>query len=205
MAIRRAPLPVTDDATVEVAEPSVRLFTVDEYYRMAEVGILRPDERVELIEGVIVQMPPIGPDHAGSVDSLNELLGDRLRPRARVRVQNPLHLDGMAEPEPDLALVRPEGERREAYRSSHPTLEDIFLVVEIADSTLTYDLGEKAAMYARAGVPDLWVIDLRGGRIVVHREPTPDGYASVQTIERGTTVRPLAFRDIEFTADEILG
>jgi Uma2 family endonuclease len=205
MAIRRAPRSVTDQALAEVAEPSARLFTVDEYYRMAEVGILRPDERVELIEGVVVQMPPIGPDHAGSVDSLNETFGDRLRPRVRVRVQNPIRLDGMAEPEPDITLLRPESERRLPYRSSHPTLEDLFLVVEVSDSTLAYDLGEKAAMYSRAGVPDLWIIDVNGDRIVVHREPTADGYASVTPVERGMTISPLAFPDVEFTADEVLG
>jgi Uma2 family endonuclease len=111
----------------------------------------------------------------------------------------------MAEPEPDITLLRPESERRLPYRALHPTLEDLLLVVEVSDSTLTFDLGEKAAMYARAGVPDLWVIDVRGDRIVVHREPTTDGYASVQTIGRGMTIRPLAFPDVEFTADEILG
>jgi Uma2 family endonuclease len=204
MAIRRAPLPVTDDATVEVAEPSARLFTVDEYYRMAEVGILHPDERVELIEGVIVQMPPIGPRHAFNVTRLTELLMRRLAGRAMIRSQSPIRLDTGAEPEPDVAAVRFDPANPKEYEARHPSPRDALLVIEVADTTLAFDLGEKALVYSRHDIADLWVIDLIGDVVVVHRQPTADGYASVTTVTRGMTVSPLAFPDVEFTADEIL-
>ncbi len=205
MAIERASRAATETAEPSPVEPTPRLFTVDEYYKMAEAGILKPDERVELIEGVIVEMPPAGPEHSDSVDTVAEVFGDRLRPRVRIRVQSPIGLAGLSQPEPDVALLRTPAERGSSYRSGHPGRDDVLLVVEIADSSLNYDLGEKASMYARRGIVELWIVDVPHDRLVVHREPTADGYASVETVNRGETVRPLAFPDVTFTADEILG
>jgi Uma2 family endonuclease len=205
MAIQQAAESDQRGMPARPSEPAPRLFTVDEYYKMAEVGILRPDERVQLIEGTIVQMPPGGPDHFSAVDWIGDLFHNRLGSRVRIRVQGPIDLAERAHPEPDLALLRRPAARGRAYRLSHPTVADIFLAVEVADSTLHFDLGEKAQMYARHGLPELWVIDLRGDRLVVHREPTPDGYASVRTLSRGEAISPLAFPDVAFTADEILG
>jgi Uma2 family endonuclease len=206
MAIERAETEsVPSVAATDAAGPTPRLFTVDEYYKMADVGILRPDEHVQLIEGVVVQMPPGGPDHSSSVDWIAEHFRDRLGSRARIRVQSPIDLAERAHPEPDVALVkRPAGGGR-AYRVSHPGQADILLAVEVADSTLRFDLGEKAAMYARHGVMDLWVVDLTGDRVVVHRGPTADGYAEVRALTRGESISPLAFPDVTFTIDEILG
>ena len=205
MAVRR----VTRTATVETpappAEPTPRLFTVDEYYKMAEAGILRPDERVQLIEGKIIEMPPGGPDHFSSVDWIAELFRDRLGRRMRVRVQGPIDIAERAHPEPDVALLRRPTTRGRAYRLSHPTGADLFLAIEVADSTLRFDLGEKAQMYAVHGVADLWVVDLQDDHLVVHRDPTPNGYASVTSFSRGESVSPLAFPDVTFTVDEILG
>jgi Uma2 family endonuclease len=205
MAARRAPRTATVEAPAHREEPTPRLFTVDEYYKMAEAGILRPDERVELIDGRIVEMPPIGPEHADSVDTVVEIFGDRLRPRVRIRVQSPLQIGILQLPEPDVSLIKTPAERGSSYRKTHPRLDDILLVVEVADTTLQHDLGEKARMYARAGVPELWVIDVPHDRLVVHREPAPDGYASIVTVNRGETLSALAFPDVTFTADEILG
>lgn len=205
MAIQRATEAIPGASQVTPPEPRPRLFTVDEYYKMAEVGILRPDERVQLIEGTIIEMPPSGSEHADVVDSIAELFGDRLRPRARIRVQNQLDLAELAHPEPDIALVRRPVPGQRSYRGSHPGLPDVLLVIEVSDSTLRLDLGEKARMYARHGVSDLWVVDLQGDRIVVHREPTRNGYSSVEAVTRGATITPLAFPDVSFTADEILG
>jgi Uma2 family endonuclease len=205
MAIRRTSASVTKEAARGDQEPVLRLFTVDEYYKMAEVGILRPDERVQLVEGKIVQMPPIGPRHAFNVGRLTELLRACFGDRSTIRSQNPLRLASGAEPEPDVAVVRSDPANPRAYESRHPGASDTLFVVEVADRTLTYDLGEKAQMYARHSVMDLWVVDLPGDRVVVHREPTPDGYASVVSVTRGATISALAFPDVSFTADEILG
>lgn len=205
MAIQRATDVVPGQAEAPPSEPRPRLFTVDEYYKMAEVGILRPDERVQLIEGTIIDMPPGGPDHFSSVDWISELFRERLGSRVRIRVQGPIDLAERAHPEPDVALLRRPTTGGRAYRLSHPTGADLFLAIEVADSTLRFDLGEKALMYARHGVADLWVVDLPGDRIVVHREPTANGFASVKSVTRGDSISPLAFPAVSFTADEILG
>ena len=205
MTARRAPRTATVEAPALAEGPSPRLFTVDEYYKMAEVGILRPDEKVQLIEGKIFQMPPGGPDHSSSVDWIAELFRDRVGPRVRIRVQSPIDLAERAHPEPDVALLRRPATTGRAYRLAHPTGDDLFLTIEVADSSLRLDLGEKALMYALHGVADLWVVDLQGEHVVVHRDPTPDGYASIRTLARGEIVSPLAFPDVTFTVDEILG
>jgi Uma2 family endonuclease len=204
MAIQRPNEATLHEAEATPSEPRLRPFTVDEYYKMAEVGILRPDERVQLIEGMIIQMPPGGPDHFSAVDWIAELFGDRLRSRVRIRVQGPIDLAERAHPEPDVALLRRPSTRGRAYRVSHPTGADLFLAIEVADSTLRFDLGEKARMYARHGTSELWVVDLPGERVVVHREPTEDGYTNVRSVTRGESISPLAFPDVTFTADEIL-
>ena len=188
-----------------MAQPTPRLFTVDEYYRMAEAGILGEDDRVELIEGEIVQVPPIGPRHADQVDYLARLFFRRLGDEVLVRIQNPVRLSTRSEPEPDLAVVRAHPERRHPYRSEHPTAADVLLVVEIADTSLEYDLGRKARLYARHSLPELWVLDQRGDRLVAHREPTARGYSAVRTLVRGESIAPLAFPENTFTVDELLG
>ena len=188
-----------------MALPTPRRFTVDEYYKMAEAGILGEDDRVELIEGEIVQMAPIGPLHADAVEDLAELFVLRFADRAKVRSQNPVRLSQILEPEPDVALLRVASERGRSYRVDHPTVEDVYLIVEVADSSLDYDLGRKARLYARHGIPELWVLDQRHDRLVLHREPTPRGYASVRTLARGESVAPLAFPETQFAVDQLLG
>jgi Uma2 family endonuclease len=122
-----------------------------------------------------------------------------------IRSQSPIRLDTGTEPEPDLAAVRFDPDNPKEYEARHPSPRDALLVIEVADTTRPSDLGEKALMYARHDIADLWMIDLTGDVVVVHREPTTDVYASVQTIGRGMTISPLAFPDVAFTADEILG
>lgn len=177
-------------------------FTVADYYKMAEIGILREDDRVELIEGEIVEMAAIGPRHAACVARLDHLFGDALRGRAIVWPQNPLHLGEYAEPEPDLVLAR---YRPDFYATAHPRPEDTFLVVEVADSSLLYDRTTKMPLYARAGVPESWLIDLVSQRVNIHRDPGPDGYRSIITASGEDRVSPLAFPDVVLTAAEILG
>jgi Uma2 family endonuclease len=188
-----------------MALPAKRLFTVDEYYRMAEAGILGEDDRVELIEGEIVRMSPIGPRHANRVNRLMLRFAERFRGMAHISSQNPVRLSNRSEPEPDLALVRAYPEGQDPYESAHPTPRDVFLIVEVADSSVEYDLGRKARLYARHGIPELWVLDQRGDRVVVHRDPAPRGYATVQTLGRGQSICPLAFPEVLFTTQEVLG
>ena len=145
---------VPDVSGIPAPPPHARKFTVDEYYLMAEVGILKPAERVELIEGEIIVMPPIGPEHAWDVDRLNEILVSRAAGRYYVRNQNPVRLGDDTEPEPDVALLR---RRPEGYRAAHPSPADVLLVIEVADSSLEYDRNIKAHIYGRSGVPETWV------------------------------------------------
>ena len=185
--------------------PQHGLLTVDDYYRLVEDGFLSEYDRVELIEGRIVEMAPIGDDHIAATIDLTGLFVRRLQGLADVSVQSPINLALRSEPEPDFAIVRPVPGGRRKARARKPTPGEVFLVVEIANSSLTFDLGEKAAMYARHGIIELWVVDIPHDCLVVHRGPTENGYTDKQTIVRGETITPLAFPDVTFTADEILG
>jgi Uma2 family endonuclease len=146
--------------------PQKHLISVDEYYRMAEVGLLAPDARVELIEGEIIDMPPIGIDHAGVVSLLNHVFVRAVDTRAVVQPQAGVRLDRRSEPQPDLAILAP---REDFYRRKHPAPEDVLLLIEVSDSTLRYDLDVKAPLYARHGIPELWVVDLPHGEMHVFR------------------------------------
>jgi Uma2 family endonuclease len=147
--------------------------TVDEYHRMAEVGLLAPDARVELIEGVIVEMPPMGPRHAAAVRGLTELLARAVGSRATVSCQLPVELSEYSEPQPDLALLI---RREDFYATRHPSVEDVLLVIEVSDTSLHSDLRAKAALYAQHGIPELWVIDVAGGSIHVFLHPSDATY-----------------------------
>jgi len=176
-----------------------RLFTVDEYYRMAEVGILKPNERVELLAGEIVPMNPIGSPHAWCVNRLVGIFAPRSG-EIRLGVQNPIRLDDRSEPEPDLVVLRPE-----TSTDSHPRPADVLLVVEVADSSLAYDRGVKAPLYALEGIPELWIADLGGERVEVYREPSPSGYRLVQVFGRGQGMSPLFAPDLTIEVDAIFG
>ena len=146
------------------------LLTVHEYYRMAEVGLLAPDARVELIEGEIIDMPPPGPPHAGILTRLHDRLFVGVQGRATVREQHPLRLDDFSEPEPDLALVH---RRSDDYMSSHPTPPDVLLVVEVSQSSLRFDRKRKLPLYARHGIPEYWIVDVV--KPLLHVFHTPQG------------------------------
>ncbi|MBX5460153.1 MAG: Uma2 family endonuclease [Steroidobacteraceae bacterium] len=149
--------------------------TVDEYYRMAAVGLLAPDARVELIKGVIVDMPPMGARHAAVVTRLHKLLERAAGDLALVRCQLPLRLDAFSEPQPDIALLRP---REDFYEQRHPTAADALLVVEVSETRLRYDTRAKAALYARHGVPELWIIDSGRRQLHILRNPAEGAYSS---------------------------
>ncbi len=179
-----------------------RRFTVSEYYRMAEAGILTEDDRVELIEGEIIQMSPIGRLHAGTVDRLNHLFVVRLGDVAQVRVQNPLHLDEYTEPQPDLALLVP---RPDFYSSGHPSAPDVLLVIEVADSSIDFDREVKIPLYAQRGVSEAWLVDLNAGTVTTFRDPAPEGYRTIVTLRGGESIAAQAFPGREFAVAEILG
>jgi len=186
---------------MRIAAPK-RIFNVDDYYRMAEVGILGPEDRVELIDGEIIQMSPIGTKHAGCVNRANRIFTLVFRDLAIVSVQNPLRLNNYTEPEPDLVLLR---HRSDDYRDKRMMGDDALLVVEVADTTLRYDRDVKVPRYASAGVPEVWIEDLKGDRLLVYRDPAADGFKTRLVLKRGDSVSTMAFPDIPFTVDELLG
>jgi Uma2 family endonuclease len=179
-----------------------RLFTVDEFEQMGQAGILREDDRVELVEGEIIEMSPIGPRHAGGVNRLVRLFGSILGDRAIASPQNPVRLDGLNEPLPDLSLLRP---RADFYATSHPRTEDALLIVEISDTTVAFDGEVKAGVYARTGVPEYWQVNLTADHVRVFRDPTPDGYGLILTARRGELISPLAFPEMSFSVADLLG
>jgi Uma2 family endonuclease len=157
------------------------LLTVDDYYRMAEAGVLAPDARVELIEGEIVDMAPMKSRHAWVVNELMRRLVTAVGDHARITCQTPLRLSQRSEPEPDLMLLRP---RPDAYAASHPTAADVLLLIEVADSSLRYDREIKVPLYARHGVAEVWVVDLAAASFVVHRAPAGGAYTHVDVHPR---------------------
>ena len=178
-----------------------RKFTVAEYYRMAEAGILQPDERVELIEGEIIVMPPIGPGQAWDVALSNSTLSRLAGSRFIVQVQNPVHLEDGSEPQPDLMLIRP---RTEGYGAAHPTPGDVLLAIEVADSSLEYDRNVKAHLYGRNNIPETWIKNLPEDCIERFTEPGPEGYARHSVHRRGETLTPVSLPDLELAVDDLL-
>lgn len=147
--------------------------TVADYCRIAEAGIFGEDDRVELIEGEIIDMAPIGSEHTSSVKRLNRLFDRAVGEQAIVSVQDPIRLDEHNEPEPDIALLR---YREDFYRSTHPGPADVLLIVEVADTSLRYDREIKLPLYARHGIPEVWIVDLENRRLEVHRRPEGETY-----------------------------
>jgi Uma2 family endonuclease len=179
-----------------------RLFTVEEYHRMGEAGVLTEDDRVELIEGEIVTMPPIGEGRARSVDSAAEVFITRFGQRARIRIQGPVDVGQRSEFQPDLAVLRREPERAGA---EHPGPDDILLIIEVADTSLERDRGLKLPIYARAGVREVWIVNLRAGLIEVYRQPVGGAYREVLAVGRGQRLAISTVPAISFTTDELLG
>ena len=179
-----------------------RSFTVAEYHRMAEAGILREDDRVELIEGEIVQMTPIGSRHAACVMRLIQLLSRQLGQGVLVNVQNPIRLGEYSEPQPDVTLLR---FRPDFYAQSHPGPTDVLLAVEVAETSAVYDRDVKLPLYARAGIPEVWLVDLSAEGMEVHRDPAAQGYRQVRRVGRGERVTPGALPELDLAVDDILG
>ena len=179
-----------------------RALTVAEYHRMCEVGILTERDRVELIEGELIAMSPIGSEHAGTVNALTRLLVQAVGERGIVAVQNPVRLDDLSEPQPDFAVLKP---RADDYRRATPRSGDVLLIVEVADTSLAYDRDVKRSLYARHGVPEFWIVNLAGNEVEVCRAPTGDQYASVSHVGRDGVLEPELLSGVAIAVAAILG
>ncbi|MEM8640938.1 MAG: Uma2 family endonuclease [Cyanobacteria bacterium P01_G01_bin.54] len=176
-----------------IAPTELRLWTSDDYHRMAEVGILHPDEPVELIAGQIIRkMSPQGSPHAAAIRRSRRWFEAALREVAQVQTQLPIQLDDYSEPEPDIAIVQPDPRD---YSDRHPTAPEVWLLIEVSDSTLAYDCNTKAQVYAEAGIPDYWVLDIQRRQLHLFRDPQAQGYAVHQVFPDKQTITPLSFPD----------
>jgi len=183
-------------------KPPTRPITVEDFQRMCDSGIIKSDERVELIEGELIAIPPMNAPHASVVMRMTYVLMERLRERALVWQQMPLIVSARSEPFPDITLLRL---REDFYRPRLPDLDDHFAIVEVSDTMLAYDRGAKLHMYAKAGITDYWVVDVNGEKIEICRDPHELGYGSRTVSTKGGSVAFAAFPDVVFTVDELLG
>ncbi len=178
-----------------------RRFTVDEFHRMGEAGILDEDDRLELLDGEIVEMTPIGSRHAACVKRLIKRLGQRVGDVAILDVQDPVILSERTELYPDIVLLKP---RADFYSESHPQPTDVLLIVEVADTTGRYDRRVKVPRYARAGIPEVWIIDLRARAIDVYRRPAAEGYRDITRVEPGQSLPIPQIPDQWIAVNEVL-
>ncbi len=192
---------MTTTATTPASAPTRRRFTVAEYHAMADTGILAENDRVELLDGDIIVMPPIGDWHAASVDRLTNTLPLQLQGRAIVRVQNPARLDDNSEPQPDVMLLR---WREDFYEGGHPSPSDVLLLIEVSDSSVDYDRGAKLSAYARAGVPEVWLVTQQERRIEAYTGPVEGAYSNVQYVGPGESIAPRAFPDVVLEVDGVI-
>jgi Uma2 family endonuclease len=169
-----------------------RLLSVQDYHAMIEAGIFRPDERVELLSGQLIQRAAKGSPHRAAVTRIRRILEQLLGDRVLVCVQDPVRLDDYSEPEPDIAVVKPDPLD---YETHHPEVLDIFFLVEVSDSTTRYDCGEKALAYARAGIQEYWVLDLKQRRLNLFCQPSELGYGNHRILSEDAIISPISFPD----------
>lgn len=181
--------------------PARHSITVEAFHRMGDAGILREDDRVELIEGEMIDMAPIGSRHAAVVAELTRRFVLGVGTQARVWVQNPIQLEATSEPQPDLALLRP---REDRYATALPRVEDVLLIVEVADATLAYDRDVKLALYAKHGIPEVWLVDLEGRRLHVFLSPAEGTYREGRMQERLTIVAPASLPDCPLDLSDLI-
>lgn len=179
-----------------------RHFNVTEYYRMAETGILSESDRVELIDGEVVEMSPIGSRHAACVDRLNQVFCLLLGKHLIVRVQNPVRLDEYSEPQPDLCLLQP---RADFYAQAHPTPADVLLVVDVADSSAGFDREVKLPLYAQASVPEVWLVNLPAETVEIYAQPSAGKYQKSREFKHGEIISSETISQLSLAADAVLG
>lgn len=185
-----------------IHHPQPHRYTTADYHRMREAEIFTPDARVELIQGEIIDMTPIGSGHAGIVNRLNSIFNQKAGSNIIVSTQNPVVLDDFSEPQPDLALLR---FRKDFYTKAHPRPQDVLLIVEVADTTLQYDLEIKLPLYARAGIPEVWLLDVGGKRMDVYRRPEDGCYIEQKSLVDFNRVEVMALAGISFDLSGMYG
>ena len=183
--------------------PTRHLITVQEFFRMGQGGVFAPEARIELIDGALFDMPPIGPPHASETARINQILVDGVRGRAIVWPQNPIHLGDLSAPQPDLALLRL---REDFYRHEHPRPEHVLLLVEVADTSLAHDRDRKLPLYARFAIPEVWLVDIGAGAVSIHRDPRPEQgrYATSFPLTPPGLIQPVLLPDLELNLSALL-
>lgn len=179
-----------------------RAFTVEDYHRMSEAGILSKDDRVELLEGEIVELSPIGSRHQACVNRLTTFLVQFAAQKYVVSVQGPVRLDENSEPQPDLALLK---SKPDFYEDAHPSPDDILILVEVSETSAAYDREVKLPLYAGHGIRETWIVDLESRTIQVNSEPTADGYGRATTVRNGSLVRSIVLPELSVKAQDVLG
>ena len=177
-----------------------RQFTVIEYQRMAQSGILHEDDRLELIDGEILQMSPIGSRHIACVNRLMGNITSQVGQQVIVSVQNPIQLSDYSEPQPDLALLRAQAD---FYADALPTAQDTLLVIEVADTSLEYDRDVKIPRYAQANIPEVWLVNVKAERVTVYTQPTEQGYQRMQHFQAKEVIRGTTVANLEIAVDDI--
>lgn len=195
------PRPREQSIANDFKSPARRLFTVEEYHRMGKAGILDEDERLELLDGEIIRMSPIGPRHASNVNQLTRFFIITLDGLAILSTQNPFIADSASEPQPDILLLKP---RKDRYSESLPTAADVLLIVEVSDTTLHRDRSKKLAIYGRAGVPEYWIVNLLDDTLEVYRVPTVKGYGVKKVLTRKNSIAALAFPKKKIAVRDLL-
>lgn len=187
---------------VQASQLKVRKLSVKDYHRMAEVGVLHPEERVELIDGELIEMSPIGRRHAAYVNRLLRFFVETFpATQAVVSVQNPIVLNDFSEPQPDLALLQPP---EETYLDRLPQAADVLLVVEVGDRSLESDRSEKLPRYAAAGIPEVWLVDANANQIEVYRYPQTERYTDTQVLQTNDVVALVAFPNLDIDTNTFL-
>lgn len=182
----------------DVFTPTRYKLTVEDYHKLGEVGILNEDSRVELIDGELIEMAPIGGPHMWAVNKLNYLLVTGAGQTAVVSVQNPVMLPPHSEPQPDFALLKRPGNSRNV-----PTPQDVLLVVEVADTTLAYDRGRKLQIYAKAGIVEVWIVNVEGRSIETYRQPSQSGYSLKKIYSTGESISPERLPQVMIQVQEV--
>lgn len=183
-------------------EATKKLFTVYEYYQMAETGILSEHVRTELINGEVIEMSAMGVRHRAAVNRASDLLVPMFKGKAQISVQLPVRLNDFNEPQPDICFLKP---RRDFYETKHPGPTDVFMVMEVSDTSLGYDRDVKLGVYAAARVPEVWIEDLVNQTLMVFRDPSRKAYKTSLNFRRGESVSLLAFPEIPIAVSDLLG
>ena len=192
---------LTAQSNADAATPIQRhLLTLDAYHKMDEAGIFHEDDRVELIEGMLIDMAPIGSDHAGQVIQLNAVLNTAFSGRVLVSQQNPIRLGEHSEPQPDVAILRL---REDFYRTSHPQPQDILLLIEVSGTTARYDREIKVPLYARHDIPEVWLIDLQHKQLEIYRQPSADGYRQILRPAKDERISPALLADASLAISDL--